>query len=167
MKMGVGVRPSAGTGRLDASFIRLSDHQGLLPSPLSLFLLLSWNRPRGCKAKWSHSEEGHPLAWCSGQTLQQRFLCSTHLLVLAHSSGPQHGSGQALANMLIQQPDLFTQVFSVSTVGSHQMWEWNWNLGLWTVRRLKHCEKVIPMIFIFPLNLFLAIPWRTELLLLI
>lgn len=50
-------------------------------------------------------------AWCLGQTLQQRFLCSTHLLVLAHSSGPQHRSGQALANMLVQQPDHFTQDF--------------------------------------------------------
>lgn len=58
-------------------------------------------------------------AWCSGQTLQQRFLCSTHLLVLAHSSGPQHRSGQALANTLVQQPDHFTQDFSVSTVGSN------------------------------------------------
>lgn len=58
-------------------------------------------------------------AWCSGQTLQQRFLCSTHLLVLAHSSGPQHRSGQALANTLVQQPDHFAQDFSVSTVGSN------------------------------------------------
>lgn len=58
-------------------------------------------------------------AWCSGQTLQQRFLCSTHLLVLAHSSGPQHRSGQALANTLVQEPDHFTQDFSVSTVGSN------------------------------------------------
>lgn len=58
-------------------------------------------------------------AWCAGQTLQQRFLCSTHLLVLAHSSGPQHKSGQALANKLVQQPDHFTQDFSVSTVSSN------------------------------------------------
>lgn len=54
-----------------------------LPRSLSLFLLLSWKKPRGYEAKWSGSEEGRPLAWCSGQTLQQRFLCSTHLLVLA------------------------------------------------------------------------------------
>lgn len=58
-------------------------------------------------------------AWCSGQTLQQNFLCSTHLLVLAHSSGPQHRSGQALANRLVQQPDHFKQDFSVSTVSSN------------------------------------------------
>lgn len=50
-------------------------------------------------------------AWCLGQTLQQRFLCSTHLLVLAHSSRPQRRSGQALANMLVQQPDHFTRDF--------------------------------------------------------
>lgn len=93
----------------------------LLPQylPLPLVRLLSWNQPKGRRAKWSVSEEGHPLAWCSGQTLQQRFLCSAHLLVLAHSSGPQHRSGQALANMLLQQPDHFTQDFSVSTVGSN------------------------------------------------
>lgn len=30
--------------------------------PLFLFFCLSWHRPSGCKAKWSVSEEGHPLS---------------------------------------------------------------------------------------------------------
>lgn len=42
-------------------------------------------------------------AWRSGQILQQRFLCSTHLLVLARSAGPQNKFGQAF----VKKPDPF------------------------------------------------------------
>lgn len=112
----------------------------LLFAPCSLFLPVSpcfsvspGNGPVDVGPSGQSLRRDTRSAWCSGQTLQQRFLCSTHLLVLAHSSGPQHRSGQALANTLVQQPDHFTQDFSVSTVGSNQMWEWNRNSGLWTV----------------------------------
>lgn len=42
-------------------------------SPYSLFLCLSWHRPSGCRAKWSVSEEGHPLGIVFGTNTAAAF----------------------------------------------------------------------------------------------
>lgn len=39
----------------------------------SLFLCLSWHRPSGCRAKWSVSEEGHPLGMVLGTNTAAAF----------------------------------------------------------------------------------------------
>ncbi len=44
------------------------------PAPsFSLFLCLSWHRPSGCRAKWSVSEEGHPLGMVLGTNTAAAF----------------------------------------------------------------------------------------------
>lgn len=75
-------------------------------------------RPEDVGAKWSVSEEGHRARVVFGtNTAATLPLLGPSVSFGPTSPGPQRRSGGALANTLLQQPDHFTQDFSVSTVG--------------------------------------------------
>lgn len=103
---------------------------------------LSWHQSRGCRAKWSVSEERHPLGMVQGTNA-----AAFPLFYPSVGFGPflwtttQFWLGMTI---FVRQPGHFALDFSLSTVRSISKWEWKQNFCLWTVGWVKHWEKIIP-----------------------